>query len=236
MIPLIITALPILHAAPRDLPDLSWIPSDTCANTLCDLVERDIRQPSGDDLDGRCCVYNVANSDILPWRAGLAYIAQAARCPMPALVTLEEYVRQIQDMDSHHHPIRRLLPYFQSCLFSGGLPERYAQLDVSTTCTLSPSLAKCRRLDADFLGLMTRKLLGEVPLSRIMNSSSETLVSLSSSDTLRSARGDSSAHIFVFAPWTDRLPQDPVDLRYELLLERIRSHASASLSKLKLNT
>ena len=63
MMPMMIKALPVLGALPRNMPDVTWIPSDVCAAALAEFATRPMaegdedtpRVKSANHLVAHCC-------------------------------------------------------------------------------------------------------------------------------------------------------------------------------------
>lgn len=155
MIPMLLASLPYTGAIVKDRPDVCWIPSDICAETIRDLVAAD-HQGSG---DRPVQVHNLVNPVSTPWHDVFEQVAAFIGCPSPRMVSLAEYVSILEGMSSESRTsINRLLPYFESSLALGSGPTRFAPLEVSRTIKASRSLAECPPIAASFLRLLASKI------------------------------------------------------------------------------
>lgn len=137
---------------PYALPDVCWIPSDICAETIRDLVAAD-HQGSG---DRPVQVHNLVDPVSTPWHDVVEQVAAFIGRPSPRMA---EYVSILEGMPSESRTsINRLLPYFESSLALGSGPTRFAPLEVSRTIKASRPLAECPPIAASFLRLLASKI------------------------------------------------------------------------------
>ena len=155
MIPMMIKSLPALKMLPRNLPDVSWIPSDICAAVISDFVTTPVSEP-------RLQTLHVANPRITTWPVASEMLAKLAKLnESVSLVSLRTYVDAIRDAPAGPDlAIARLLPYFSGVIERGDLPEKYASLEVKESLTLSITLASCPEVNEGFLKPIVKYLLG----------------------------------------------------------------------------
>ncbi|EJC99606.1 ketoacyl-synt-domain-containing protein [Fomitiporia mediterranea MF3/22] len=154
MMPMMIKALPVLGVLPRNMPDVTWIPSDVCATVLAEFATSPM-------TGGEAKVLHVSNPRITPWPTVSKMLAKVLRLNNVALVTLREYVDIIRAFASHSElRIIRLLPYFTNVVKQGELPSRYALLEVKESLAHSTALAACPAMDEEVLQRIVTRLMG----------------------------------------------------------------------------
>ncbi|KAF8523373.1 male sterility protein-domain-containing protein, partial [Hysterangium stoloniferum] len=175
MMPMMIASLPVIGAFPRSFPNVSWIPSDVCADAL-----RDVVVSSSPITHEGLQIIHLANPHITPWTEVVSNIAEIAGLSKPELLPFPEYIKRIRE---HGHgqgpplPVSRLLPYFIKSLEEGTMPEKYASLCVSESLKYSPALAKCPPIASAILQRIVHHLIPISPLN-------------------------SSSPVFLFGPWS----------------------------------
>lgn len=85
MVPMIIKSAPFLNAVLRDVPDVSWIPSDVCADVMHNLISCPIVAPLK--------VLHVANPDIVSWAEVVGTISSLLNLPDLPLLPLLNMLR-----------------------------------------------------------------------------------------------------------------------------------------------
>jgi hypothetical protein len=208
MIPMMMASLPVLGAVPRELPNVSWIPVDTCAQVIGDLIAPSL---AAEDTRESCTVsvYNVSNPSVFDWKATVDLFARAANIPLPLLIDLREYILLIQKAQEKYGsqttncvPVVRLLASFLGGLNGMGWPTHYTLLDVSLTKKMSPSLAACLPIDEKMTGLLMNKIMtrmyGKMHPSKNPFTSIQTL-----KGSLPIVADHLKHYVLLFGPWSD---------------------------------
>ncbi|KAA1472726.1 FabD/lysophospholipase-like protein [Dentipellis sp. KUC8613] len=224
MAPMLLASIPALRAVPREMPDVSWIPTDVCAHAVCELALHAHAEPVR--------VFNLANPTITSWPAVCAAAAHAAQCPPPAQLPFAQYVRLLESRHAAEPlPILRLLPYFKKAVADhNSEPGAFRSFDVSATRALSPALAACPPIDAQYAAFLMRRILldcspaspAPVPLDRAASNSSSlpsdppsvsdlSVASSPSSTSTPASSPGSKRYVFLFGPWSERIPADRED-------------------------
>lgn len=201
MVPMIIKSAPFLNAVLRDVPDVSWIPSDVCADVIHNLISCPIVAPLQ--------VLHVANPDIVSWAEVVGTISSLLNLPDLPLLSATEYAEAAQNAGGNI-PIRRLLPYLLHVASHGGFPRRYCSLDIQRTLKLSPALQLCPKVDKQFILPIVTFLVGrDLPVS--------------TSKPLHTPR----APVLLFGPWSNTLDsessQSRTSVKVKALLQRLES-------------
>ena len=153
MMPMMIKALPVLGALPRNMPDVTWIPSDVCAAALAEFATRPM-------AEGDAKILHVSNPRITSWPTVAEVLAKVLRLNNVAQGYEREYVDLIRGFVSHSElRIIRLLPYFTNVVKQGDLPSRYALLEVKESLAHSTALAACPVIDEEFLQRIVARLI-----------------------------------------------------------------------------
>ncbi|KAH7872216.1 uncharacterized protein C8R40DRAFT_1173946 [Lentinula edodes] len=152
MMPMIISSAQRLRAVPRDLPDVTWVPSDICSHALWEAV-------TSIDLP-HFHVLHIANPHPIPWATLALDIFKILAVNDFALLPWKEYVKSIQNQDAST-PVSALLPYFINALQAGGMPTHYSSLAVTKTMHSLPSIGSSQPPNISFLNLLVKELVGQ---------------------------------------------------------------------------
>lgn len=166
MMPMMIASLPTLKALPRSMPDVSWIPSDICADSLRDFILfHSVPFPA---LSRNPQVLHVANPRIAPWPSVAKQLGNVAGVDHIALLPFADYVSLLQRAPKNL-PIVRLLPFFLESLSAGTMPEIYASLKVESTLRYSQSLGAYPEVGPNILRTIWRHLQPEEEIVKATN-------------------------------------------------------------------
>ncbi|PFH50123.1 hypothetical protein AMATHDRAFT_86017 [Amanita thiersii Skay4041] len=202
MMPMLIASFPVLRSLPQSFPNVSWIPSDVCADSICDAVlnSRKLLDP---------LFLHIANPSIRPWSEAAQEIGEILGIKSYSMLSLQEFVDQLRRIDIPL-PIKRLLPYFVSSLEDGTMPERYSSLSVRDTLKAVPNLLNCPPISGDLLKTIVGSILANPTLPKQIKMLNKPL-------------------IFVFGPWAGvrkaaRMTPEAVALKQRLdcLINQVR--------------
>lgn len=140
----------MLKAVLRKMPDVQWIPSDVCAASLTELVTS--------PLPARQHVFNLANSEIIPWPKVITSIAKFCDVDKISLLTEADYIDLLGRVEEPI-PVKRLIPSLHGLTQKAGLPDRYTLLDTKSTCQWSRTLSSCPAIDDGYLAHVVELLL-----------------------------------------------------------------------------
>ena len=177
MVPMIIKSIPILKAVLKNVPDVSWIPSDVCADVVLDLVLG--------SLPDTLRILHVANPCVVSWKEVTDIISSILGIPKLPLLSASDYIECVE-AHGRSVPIYRLIPYFQFTANHGGFPNAYCSLDVQKTLQISKALRDCPKVDRQLLSPIVHVLLN-----------AETEGSSAAQLTSQSA-------ILLFGPWANK--------------------------------
>lgn len=202
MIPMIIKSLPTLRALPAYFPNVAWIPSDVCADSLRDFVT----SCRMDETASGVQILHLANPQILAWSKVAVQIGEIAGVGSPELLPFQDYVDLIRRHDDPL-PVSRLLPYFVNSLEEGTMPQSYASLEVSETLKFSSSLASCPPIQGGLLDIIVRTILNR----------DKTAIA-------------APPPVFLFGPWSSNVPLENTPLNpIEARIMDIAKQAQSSL-------
>ena len=152
MVPMITKSIPILKAVLKNVPDVSWIPSDVCADGVLDLVLG--------SLPDSLRILHVANPCVVSWKEVTDIISSILGLPKLPLLSASDYIECVE-AHGRSVPIYRLIPYLQFAANHGGFPHAFCSLDVQNTLQISKALRGCPKVDRQLLSPIVHFLLND---------------------------------------------------------------------------
>jgi malonyl CoA-acyl carrier protein transacylase len=174
-VPMMMSSLPTLRVLPMHVPEVGWIPSDTCAMTLRDFLlipPSSAREP---------LILHIANPFVSEWPVVAHDIARIANINDFALVSMHDYVQTVKRhlvMGTPNIPVARLLPFFES-MAGNTASQRFTPLEIRVSRQYSAALDSCAPIGGRLLEAIVRH-------------------------ATRHAASGTPGHIFVFGPVATR--------------------------------